>query len=138
MPPGDPRTHTDGIIVHLAAELPGWVAIGRAEVPGIIPHVIVYPVTGGNTDGSIGDPDVDLVFPFRLTCVSLNSEQAQWLQNAARSAMLSQEVAVSGRSTYRLWVESPSGLMRDDTLGEQAGGVRFYTSDLFHLKTVPA
>lgn len=133
----DTRVHTDAVVAAVDAAVS--VEVGDGEVPATLPHVIVYAVDGGSVGGGLGDPDDDVDMPFRVMCVAegdLARNAVQWLQHAVRVALLAQTIAVAGRSLFRVTLESPGGVRREDDLGETTLQ-RFYTSDLFHLSTVP-
>jgi hypothetical protein len=112
------------------------VPVGDTEAPGTLPHTIVYPVRGGNIDGTLGEPDVDIEMPIQIDCVSLRRWQAQWLQDEVRHLMLAQTLDIEGRGLIRVYCDDPSGVEVDNVLGEREGQV-FYTSDVFHIKTSP-
>lgn len=133
----NPLAHTDAVVAAVDAAVS--VPVGDGETPATLPHVAVYAVDGGSLSGSIGDPDDDIDMPFRVICAAegdLARKAVQWLQHATRVALLDQTITVAGRSLFRVTLESPGGVRRDDDLGE-AGTQRFYSSDLFHLSTVP-
>ena len=137
MPIANPLTHTDAVVAAVDAAVS--VPVGDGEAPATLPHVVVYAVDGGSVSGPLGAPDDDVDMPFRVICVAdgdLARKAVQWLQHATRSALLDQTVTVAGRSLIRVTLEVPGGVRRDDDLGEKIGQ-RFYTSDLFHLSTVP-
>lgn len=133
----DPRTHTDAFHAAVAAAVS--VDVGRDDIPATMPHVVVWSVDGGGLDGTIGDPDDDLVMPFRVNHVADGDQAAktcQWLQHATRAALLAQTLTVPDRSVLRVRLESPGGVMREPDLGEKSE-VRYVASDLYHLWTAP-
>lgn len=140
---GDPRVHYDAVYTAVDTAV-GAVPTGRGITPDGLPYVSVYAFDGGQLDGSLGAPDDYLEMPIQVTCASTNFEQAQWLQHTVRDALLDQSLTVAGRGLWRLWLEVPSGIRLDDTLGEApagsttaAGGRVFYSTDVFHIKTTP-
>ena len=137
---GDVRAHYDGVYALLSSLFTGGPLpspIGDSEQPETFPNVTLYAIPGGFTSGTLGDTDGDLEMPFQITCVSRRRDQAQLLQHAVRNEMLNQTLTVTGRSLLRVNLESPSGVERDDRLGEREGQV-FYTADTFHVRTAPA
>lgn len=131
---GNVRTLFDAVYTLLDSVLP--VAVGDSQAPTTLPHVIVYSVRGGLIDGTLGEPDVDFVQPFQVTCVSRRRDQAQWLQHEVRDLLLSQTLVVPGRGVTRVYIDDPSGVEHDDTLGE-AEGQRFFSTDIFNVMTGP-
>lgn len=102
-----------------------------------LPYVIVRSAPGGDNDGPLGAPDDDLEVPIQVDCVSRERRQCQWLQHSVRLLMLSQALTVgSGIAVKRIYLDDPSGVYEDNTLGEGEGKV-FYTTDVFHVMTTP-
>lgn len=132
----DPRKTTDAVISLIDAVT--TVPVGD-HVPSdsALPYVVVYTQSGGLTDGTLDDVNDALVLPIQLTVVSGRRDQCQWLQNLTRQAMLSETLTVDGYALFRVMLVVPSGVQRDDELGEAAGR-RFYTTDLFHVSVVPS
>lgn len=135
MPVAEPVTHTDAVIAAVDAA----VSVPVDDEPGAAaPYVTVYPITGGVLDGSLADPNDDIRFPAQITCVGRHRKEAQYLQAAVRVALLdASNVTVAGRSVMRVVLEQPSGVQRDDDVGEREGR-RWFTTDVFHVHTTPA
>lgn len=131
---GDVRGHYDAVYTLLAGTLP--VPVGDSEQPTSVPHVALYSTRGGDTNGSLQEPYVDLEMPFQVTCVSRRRDQAQWLQHYVRELLLSEVLVVPGRSLLRIVLDVPSGVDRDDEIGEREGQV-FFSTDVFSVVTTP-
>lgn len=105
------RTHTDGVIARLEAL---GLTVGDAVAPDASPpYVVVYPIAGGGTSGTLAAPDDDAELIFQVTCVGVSREQAEWLADKALSLLTS--VTVTGRSVPRVSLDSFGGVVRDDT-----------------------
>lgn len=135
MPVAETFTHADAAVAAAAAA----VSVPVADEPGAVaPYVAVYPTPGGGLSGSLAAPDDDIRFPVQLTCVGRHRKEAQWLQNATRAAYLDPaNWSIAGRSVMQVTLEQPSGVARDEDVGEREGR-RWYTTDVFHVHTTPA
>ena len=127
-------THYDAVLAYLRANLAETV--GDSEQPPT-PAYALYALSGGEIDGTLGELDDDIVMPFQLNALSNSRQHAQYMQTAARVLLLSMTLTIPGRSVTRILCEDPSGVTRDDELGER-GGRLFYTTDGFDIATVPA
>ena len=130
----EPVAHTDAVI----AAVDDAVSVPVADIPAeAAPYVAVYSIAGGALDGSLAAPDDDVRFPVQVTCVGRHRKEAQYLQAAVRVALLDDSnVTVAGRSVMRVVLEQPSGVTRDDDVGEREGR-RWFTTDVFHVHTTP-
>jgi hypothetical protein len=129
----DTSAHFKAVYTMLDAVMP--FPVGDSEQLETVPSLSLYAIPGGLIEGTIGEPDVDVEMPFQVTCLSRRRDHAQWMQNDVRQLMLANIIAVPGRSVTRVTCD-PSGVERDDRLGEREGQV-FYTTDVFNLHTVP-
>lgn len=70
--------------------------VGRAAAPVNVdgspadpPYAVVWPLTGGATWGPTYDgPDEGADLPYQVTSVGLRDDQAEWLADRVRQAML--------------------------------------------------
>jgi hypothetical protein len=109
----DPRIATDGIRAKLATF---GLTVGDGQAPtGPPPYVVVYPVAGGRTTGTLGDLDGDAELVFQVTCVGMSREQAQWLENKTLGLLGVGTVTITGRIVNRVSLEGFGGIFRDDT-----------------------
>jgi hypothetical protein len=132
----EPVTHHDAVIAAVDAA----VSVPVADAPGVAaPYVAVYATPGGNLSGSLGAPDDDIRCPVQVTCVGRHRKEAQYLQAAVRVALLDESnVSVTGRSVMRVSLEQPSGVTRDDDVGERPEQRVWFSTDVFHVHTTPA
>lgn len=128
------RTHTDAVVLALrTAELTVFDAAPPAldEVGGgadwgwqgprpgagrFKPYVIVYPLSGGTFDGTLGCPDDDAELVWQVTCVGADRRQCEWTADKVNGALVGQRLDVAGRYVSRLEQEMTGGARRDDTV----------------------
>ena len=78
--------------------------------------VVVYG-TPGEVSGSLGDRFADLQLDFQVTAVGSGPEEAQYIADAARAALLATPPpAVAGRAVWPLWQTAAQPVQRDDTV----------------------
>jgi hypothetical protein len=71
----------------------------------------------GQTSGPLGDRFADLQIDFQVTAVGAVPEEAMYIADAARTALLSTPPpAVSGRAVWPLWQSAAQPVQRDDTV----------------------
>ena len=131
----DPRVVTDSVIA-LLDSVTTVLVTDHVPADDVTPRITVYVTSGGMVDGVLGEPDDELTVPVQLTVVSTRRDQCQWLQNLTRSTLLAQTLTFPSYSLFRVRLEVPSGVQREDKLGESEGR-RFYSTDVFHLTVVP-
>lgn len=67
----------------------GTVPLTAAGIPAEPPYAIVYPLTGGDTWGPTYDgPEEGADLPYQVTSVGLRLDQAEWMADRVRQAML--------------------------------------------------
>lgn len=132
----DPVTHHDAVI----AAVDVAVSVPVDDEPGdAAPYITVHSTPGGDLSGSMASPDDDVRFPVQVTCVGRHRKEAQYLQAAARVALLDESnLSIAGRSVMRVSLEQPSGVTRDPDVGEKPGQAPWFTTDVFHIHTTPA
>lgn len=109
----DPRVATDAIKTKLTTF---GLNVGDGQAPsGAPPYVVVYPIAGGRTTGTLADLDGDAELVFQVTCVGTSREQAQWLENKALGLLGVGTVTITGRIVNRISLENFGGILRDDT-----------------------
>ena len=110
----------------------GWQ--GDPGTSSFVPYVNVHPLSGGVTDGTITDPDDDADSLYQLTCVGGTREQAEWISDKARTAMLQpQALSVPGRTINRVGVDMLGGVRQDNSVEP----VVFMGIDHFRVQSVP-
>lgn len=88
------RPVTDALAAFLAAETGRPIGKGTAPLtaagqPAEPPYAIVYPLGGGATWGpTYAGPDEGADLPYQVTSVGLRTDQAEWMADRVRQAML--------------------------------------------------
>ena len=125
----DRRELTTALIalLELATDRP-W---GDGKAPGQsapeVPYGIVYAIAGGGVDGGFADPHTDATFVYQLSSVGATREQAEWLADRARRAVLGRDP--TGALLFPLAAADLLVIYRDaDSVGgvERDGG--FFTA----------
>lgn len=86
-----------------------------------VPYAIIYPLPGGGSvaGSQLYHPDEDMVFVYQVTSVALRDDQADWMGDKVRWAMLGRD----GQGAFR-WALTPSGMtITDRRLSGAAGGL---------------
>ena len=115
------RPLTAAIVATLTA---AGLTVGRGEKPTaggwqddcttvFTPYVIVYSL-GGELDGAIDYGAEDGTIRYQLSSVGATAEQAEWVADAARLALLAATVSVSGRRLGHVDFDDLGGTVRDD------------------------
>lgn len=137
------RTITDAIISSLEgagllvgdAEAPaghGWAGVpGGSEFRG---YVVVYELSGGVTDGTIGEPDNDAEQVFQLTAVGATRDQCKWVADRARQVMLTAVLTIADRTVMRVAVDMLGGTIRDDDVQPPV----FFSPDRYRVHSTPS
>lgn len=99
---------------------------GDVEQVEDVPYGILYPIPGGGFSGSpLYHPDEDASFVYQVTSVGLRDDQAEWMADKVREAMLGRDD--QGSFVHEMTVEDlvivsreptgpPGGLVRNDML----------------------
>jgi len=77
--------------------------------------VVIHGSTG-DPSGSLGDRFADLTVPIQLTAVGTGPEQAAAYADAARAALLTASLTVTGRAVWPAWQAGSQPVLRDDTV----------------------
>jgi hypothetical protein len=128
----DPRTATDAVISALAST---GKQIGDGVAPGaaVFPYAVVTPLADVGYDGPINDGQADVEMTWQVTSVGQNREQAQWMQDACRDALINGTLAITGRSVMKVDLSGGSGVERDDDFQPPL----FYAVDVFEIMLTP-
>ena len=133
------REHVAAIIATLeAAGLTVGDASGKNPATGELyarPYVVVYGDLGA-LDGPMGDRFADLSQTVTLHGVGDGPEQAQWVGDKARVALLSDAVTVAGRAT--LYVAPITGATQPVQRDDDVQPPLFYAVDQYTVATTPA
>lgn len=131
MPLPNVRTHTDAVITALE-DFDLTVGDARAPDGHAPPYVVVYPIPGGRTSGTLDEPDADAELIYQVTCIGSTREQAQWLVDKVLGLLDTFDVA--DRYIPRVALEEHAGIQRDD---QQTPPV-FMAAPKFRVFTTPA
>jgi hypothetical protein len=96
--------------------------------------VVIHGSPGDVTPGSLGDLYSDLTIPIQLTAVGTGPEQASAYADAARVALLTAPLTVSGR---KVWPPRQTGnqpVLRDDTVQPPL----WISTAQYEIKSTPA
>ena len=112
----DPRLVYAAIITRLTSET--GKNIGRVEAPSDLttPYAVVYPIDEFGDGTSLGDAHETVVYEFQVSSVGDTAEQAEWMQNQVRSALLGWTPSVSGRSLNPVEKAGSQGTVRSDNV----------------------
>ena len=125
------RKHTDAVIAALVAE---GVTVGDCTAPDAAPpYVIVYPIAGGSTTGTLAAPDEDAVFVYQVTCVGVSRRQAEWLEDRALH-LLTTTFWVPGRKIVRVSLDMHGGVQCDNQVTPPV----FWSVPRFRIISTPA
>lgn len=136
------RTITDAIISALEG---AGLLVGDAQAPDgagwtdkpgdeFVGYVVVYELSGGVTDGPIGEPDNDAEQIFQLTSVGATREQCKWVADRARHVMLTAALSIVDRAVMRVAVDMLGGTTRDDDVQPPV----FFSPDRYRVHTTPS
>lgn len=128
------RTHTDAILALLRTNLyvfdagapdlddtPGstgeWGWQGTPGRSKFRPYAVLYPLTGGVFDGTLGCPDDDANLIWQVTCVGSTRTQCEWAADKTLETLVGATPAVAGRGITRLYADiAGGGVRRDDSV----------------------
>lgn len=94
-------------------------------------YMVVYPMAGGQRDGSLGNPYTDAELVYQITCVGRLASGARWLVSRVETALLG--ASITGRAVLQV-IPEDTGAVRADTDVEPAV---FLATPRFRIQTVP-
>ena len=114
---------------------------GWTNAPGqstFRPYAVVWPVPGGSTDGTLAHPDEDAQSLYQVTGVGSTVEQAEWVADVARIALLAPgAVEITDPSDTRVvqtvTIDTLGGCRRDDDVDPAV----WITADRFRVLSTP-
>lgn len=125
------RTHTAAVVATLEAV---GLTVGDGSGKGLTaPYAVVYADLGG-LDGPMGDRYADLDQTVFVHGVGTGPEQAQWVADKARVALLTTAITVTGRSVMCVEHVTSVPVQRDDDVTPPL----YYSVDEYLLSTTPA
>lgn len=119
------RLVTDAIIANLVAasmrvgdgEKPvagGWTgAPGQSAFAG---YVVVHPLPGGITDGSLDEPDADGYPIYQMSTFGATRAQCEAIADAVRDVMLDEPLVLASRKVMQVRIDMLGGARRDDAI----------------------
>lgn len=130
------REHTDAVIEALSDQ---GLTVGDGEGKDVgtsaslsPPYCVVYRIPGGQTSGTLENPDENITLVYQVTCIGDSRQAAEWVEDKAM-ALLS-GLIVSGRKVARVSLDMYGGVLRDDDL---PGPPLFYSTPRFRVLSVP-
>jgi hypothetical protein len=120
------RLLTDAIITLLEGE---YLLVGDGDKPSgggwqgtpgqskYEPYTVVYAVTGGYFDGTIGEPFVDGRPDYIISSFGATQQQAQWGNDTVYAVLTSSKPTVSGAVVQLIVPDVDGGAVRDDDEG---------------------
>lgn len=125
------RTQAAAVIALLES---AGLAVGDGTATGITAskYAVVYADLGV-PDGTLGDPFADLDQTVFVHGCGTTAEQAQWVADKARTALLGASLTITGRATLWITHNHSQPVQRDDQI---MPGV-FYTVDQYTVQTTP-
>lgn len=123
----DPRLLADALAARLTSET--GRPIGEAEAPSdtTTPYAVLYMLPDGQQTGALTDRTQIVWARFQVTCVGADPDEAQWMQQKARAALLGWAPTVTGENPTAVTLDRGAGITRDDDLQPP----QFYTTDRF-------
>lgn len=130
----DNRELTTAVVSVLAS---AGLNVGRAVAPSDIPAgagwAVVYPLTGGLSSGTLDNPNDDASVLYQITSVGRNAEQAEWVMDTVRWAILGANYTLNDRTVVLVGIDMFGGVERDDDVQPPL----FYAKDRFRFMTAP-
>jgi hypothetical protein len=96
-------------------------------------YAVLWPLTP-QFDGPIADDAADVVYAFQVTSVGRTVEMVEAVADLARTALLTNGVAVAGRWVDPVNPTGGSGIQRDDALDPAV----FFRAETYTVRTAPA
>lgn len=106
------RVYTDALIAKVAT-LGFPVHDLHVSEGTALPYVRVQASPGGAFDGPLGAPFDDASLPWLVSNVGESRMQCEWMADRTRALLLSEPLAVAGRSVAHLELDVPGGANED-------------------------
>jgi hypothetical protein len=109
---------------------------GWSGTPGsstFVGYVVVHPLAGGITDGSLEEPDADAYPIYQMSCYGATRAQCEAVADLVRDVMLGDPLTISGRSVMQVRVDMLGGARRDDELQPP----EWFGFDRYRIVTTP-
>lgn len=117
--PASAQPHISAVQAVLEAalqQLPMPIHAYIGQRPDADTNCVVVHGAPGMPSGSLGDRFADLTITVQVTAVGTGPEQATAYADAARAALLTSPLAVTGRVVWPAWQLADQPVTRDDTV----------------------
>lgn len=125
------RVQTAAVIAALEA---AGLTVGDGTGAGLTGKYAVVYADLGVPDGPMGDPYADLDQTVFVHGCGSTAEQAQWVADKARTALLGSPITVADRAVLYVDHNSSQPVARDDAISPAV----FYAVDQYTVATTPA
>ncbi len=98
------------------------------------PYCVVSAGIVSQVDGPVADPFADTINEYQVTSVGATAAQARWMADLARTALVGQPLAVSGRSVNLFAPVSSQPTTRDDSTTPPL----WFQADIYSITSSPA
>jgi hypothetical protein len=123
----DPRVVYDAIVTQLASSTGKNIGESQAPSNTTAPYAVVYPQDETDTDTTLADPHDVTVFEWLVVSVGDSQDQALWMQQKVRAALLGWQPVVAGYSFGFVLRDGGGGVQREDPVQPP----RFSVADRF-------
>lgn len=126
----DPRTFYDAIVTRLSGQTSKNIGEANAPSDTTTPYAVVYQLDeqdNPETLGNLTDAHESTFFAWQVTSVGADANEAQWMQQKVRAALLGWQPTVSGITCGFVERDGGTGVTRDDDLQPPL----FYAVDRF-------
>ena len=131
------RPHDEGILACLKG---GGHKVGDHQAPADggstvdPPYAMYFRLDSGEFEGSLEDPEADVVLEFQVSSVGVTPEQAAVLDDLLRQRFLNEALTVTGRSVSNRVVVGIGAVLTN----RSRDGFRYTVPSRYSIKTTPA
>jgi hypothetical protein len=133
--------HTAAVLACLTAALGALspavpVQVGRKKDDQIdvhSKHAVIWPLSP-DFDGPVGDYAADLTYAFQVTSVGETVDQAEWVADRVRAALIAGPITIAGRAVEPVRPTGGPPVQRDDDISPPM----YYRAETYELCTSPA
>lgn len=110
----------------------GWQ--GAPGSSAFVPYIVLHTNIPSRVEGTLADANEDIEFEFQPTCVGATREQAGWVADQAREAILGESIVIPNRYAMLVTVDQLMGPRRDDATEFSV----FISTDRFCIYVTPS